>query len=361
MNHDATWMKRAIRLARKGTGHVSPNPRVGAVVVKGGQLVAEGYHAFFGGPHAERVALSGLSVQQTRGADLYVTLEPCDHHGKTPPCTEIIIQSGIARVFIGIQDPNPLVSGRGIQKLRKAGIEVIAGIEKADCRDLNPGFISCMEKGRPFVTLKTAQTLDGFIATENGLSKWITGEKARKAVHRLRSEHDAVLVGIGTVLKDDPELTVRHVRGVNPKRIVLDARCRIPESGKLFNQPDLEKTILVVSDKADASCIDRIRSKGCQIWRLPDHEQGVDLHALLARAKEEGICSILVEGGRQVFSSFIKEKIADRLITFVAPKLFGIGLPIFESFNVGDPDEAIRFTQTKWKRIGQDFYFEGNF
>jgi len=234
---DESYMRLALRLARKGAGRVSPNPMVGAVVVDpSGEIISTGYHPEFGKPHAERIALKKLGYKAS-GATLYVNLEPCCHHGKTLPCTEAIIKSGVKRVVVGVLDPNPQVSGRGVEILRKHGIEVKVGVLEEECKWLNRGFFKWVLKGIPYVVLKWAQTLDGKIATVTGESKWISSERALNYAHRLRAESDAVVVGKNTVLADDPELTVRRVRGVDPLRVVLDSKLELPLDRKIFHVP----------------------------------------------------------------------------------------------------------------------------
>lgn len=359
MHDDQYYMKRVIRLARKGIGNVSPNPAVGSVVVKEEHILAEGYHQRFGGPHAEVEALSKLGRSESSGSTLYVNLEPCNHHGKTPPCTEAIRDAGITRVVVGMEDPNPLVKGTGIARLRSAGIEVSVGMMEKECRHLNESFITCIEKERPFVTLKIAQTLDGKIATASGLSRWITGESARKEVHRMRKASDAVLVGVNTVIEDDPALTVRHVRGRGGKRIVLDSKLRTPLSAKLMRMSDRQNTIIVHTSLASDGKVKAFKKAGVGLWRLKRAKDQISIHALMRRMSEERICSVLVEGGEAVFSSFMKAGIVDRIVAFVAPTIFGEGKSCFSRLNIQHPKARVRFKEISWKRIGQDMMFEG--
>jgi len=358
--NDEHFMKHAIRLARRGSGRVSPNPRVGAVVVKGGSIVSTGFHRNFGGPHAEADALAGLEPSKSRGATLYVNLEPCVHHGKTPPCTDAIIRAGIGRVVAGIVDPHPLVSGRGIEKLRKHGILVTTGVCERSCIRLNEGFIKAATRHEPFVTLKIAQTLDGYIASGKGEPGWITGVSSRKRVHEMRRDHDAVLVGIGTVLADDPELTVRIAGGFPVKRMVLDSRLRIPLKSRLLNLPDARNTIIVTTNRASSRRIAEIKASGCQVWPVRSDSGRVHLPSLCRMCVENGIQSILVEGGSRVFSSFLRGGLADRIVCFIAPRIFGRGIPAFETQGMLGIAAAPQFRETAWKRAGCDMMFEGN-
>jgi diaminohydroxyphosphoribosylaminopyrimidine deaminase/5-amino-6-(5-phosphoribosylamino)uracil reductase len=363
--NDSDYMKRAIRLAKKGSLMVSPNPRVGCVVVRQGKIIAEGYHARFGGPHAEQAALAGLNPSRTRRSTLYVTLEPCDHFGKTPPCTDAILRAKIGRVVVGCTDPNPAVRGRGIRRLRGAGIEVCTGILEEECQKLNQAFFKFISTRTPFITLKIAQTLDGKIAARNGDSKWISHEPSRRVVHRLRSEHDAVLVGVQTVLRDDPELTVRNARGIrtgtfSPKRIVLDSRLRIPYRAKLLNLFDPERTIIATTDRAPAARRSGLESMGAHVWILRKDRHGrVSIRDLMKKMACDGITSVLVEGGSSIFTSFIKSGEMDRLIVFTSPKLFGTGLAPLEDLGIRSPENAIRFGRFEWRRCGSDMEFIG--
>ena len=353
------YMRQALHLARKGVGRVSPNPLVGAVVVRDGRVLSTGYHRRYGGPHAEVEALAPLSNSETRGADLYVTLEPCNHHGKTPPCTERIIQAGIGRVVVGMADPNPRVTGGGMARLREAGIEVVFGVLEAECRRLNRAFITSVTENRPWVTLKLAQTLDGKIALPDGASQWITGPEARKDVHRLRRDHDAVLTGIGTVLADDCGLDVRLVRGPSPRRIVLDSHLRIPENARVLGHADPDRTILICTDTAPATKIDALKSRGITVWVLPASPQGINLSALLKEINKQTIQSILVEAGQRVATSFLRAGLVDGLVTYVAPKLFGHGLSPLGDLGVTHPSEAMELEAVSIKRVGPDLRVEG--
>ncbi len=351
---DERMMRRALRLARRGAGRVSPNPMVGAVVVREGRIVGEGYHRRFGGPHAEVFALDQAG-EQARGATLYVTLEPCCYFGKTPPCTDRILAAGIRRVVVAMADPNPKVNGRGLQILRDHGIEVVLGPGAEEARRLNAPFIKLMRTGLPFVTLKIAQTVDGRIADAERASKWITGEPARKRVHRLRAEVDAVLVGVETVLADDPALTVRAVRGRQPYRIVLDSHLRTPLSAQLLNDRFVEKTILFTTNSnASTEKADAVRRCGAGIEPVEAGDDGgLNLQQVLRRLAKRQIGHLLVEGGGAVFSSFLKSGLADRLLVFIAPKIFGAGLAAME-LNGFSAHAPLQLRVPRWRRVGED-------
>ena len=357
VNDDQKWMRLALKLARKGIGKTSPNPNVGAVIVKDGRLIGKGYHRQFGGPHAEVFALKEAG-QAARGATLYVTLEPCSHYGKTPPCVDRIIEAGLHRVVIATADPNPLVNGQGIQKLRKAGIAVTEGVENDKARQLNEPFFKFMKTGLPFVTLKVAQTLDGKIATPTGDSRWVSGKESRKLVHRWRAQMDAVLVGIGTVLRDDPELTVRLVKGRNPRRIILDPDLRMPLPAKVVSDLEASGTILFTTSE-DQKKIEQLRERGVTIiWAEKNATGEFDLGAVLKKLAGLQIISILVEGGSSVFSSFLKQKVFDRLAIFQAHKIAGAGLGPFNGIKFQKMAEAIPLKFQKQRRVGEDWLFE---
>jgi len=350
---DEQYLKRAIRLARKGMGAVSPNPLVGSVIVKDGNIVGEGYHACFGKAHAEVVALRNAG-EKAQGATLYVNLEPCCHHGKTPPCTDAIIKAGIKRVVIGMVDPNPLVNQQGIRILREHGIEVTAGVEEAACRELNRVFIKYITTRLPYVTLKIAQSLDGRIATATGNSQWITSEAARTLAHRIRSQNDAIVVGIGTVLADDPQLTVRLVKGKDPVRIVLDSRLRIPMTSQLLNAQHAHNTIIAtVSD--DPEKIKRIKDRGAHVWLIEKDDQGqVSLSQLLKKIAGARMASVMVEGGARVATSFFRQHLVDHLILALAPKILGAGIEAIGDLGIQQVDDAIELKNLKIKKSTPD-------
>jgi diaminohydroxyphosphoribosylaminopyrimidine deaminase/5-amino-6-(5-phosphoribosylamino)uracil reductase len=356
------YMKEVIRFARKGMGCVSPNPLVGAIIVKNNKVLSKGYHKKYGSPHAEVDAIAKLNKTEIRNSTLYVNLEPCVHYGKTPPCADSIIQSGIKKVIIGNQDPNPIVNGKGIEKLKKAGIEVETGVMNESCLDLNKAYFKYITQKKPYVTIKIAQTLDGKISTLKGKSKWITSTSSRRYVHKMRMENDAILVGVNTVLIDDPELTVRMIRekGKKTKRIILDSTLRIKENIRLLKHTDPHNTIIVTTSRASAKKIRLLENKGVNLWILPSNSNGqVNIGSLLKKITEEKICSLLIEGGNKIFTTFLKSRETDRIVIFISPKLFGNGIDVFSELGVDSPDNAITFNKSIWHKIGKDMMFDG--
>jgi diaminohydroxyphosphoribosylaminopyrimidine deaminase/5-amino-6-(5-phosphoribosylamino)uracil reductase len=357
--NDEYWMRRVLRLAEKGRGSTSPNPMVGAILVKDGKVVGEGYHAKAGEAHGEIVALQ-QSGEEARGAILYLNLEPCTHYGKTPPCAPRVIEAGVKRVVIGMEDPNPLVKGKGIAILRKAGLDVEVGILEKECRRLNEAFFKYMTEREPFVILKVAATLDGKLATRDGDSKWISGEASRRFVHKLRGQVDGVVVGIGTVLTDDPLLTARIRGGRDPYRIVLDSRLKIPEGAKVIGTSP-SKAIIVVTELAPKDKIERLEKKGVKILMVDSKEGRVNLKSCLSKLGEIGMTSLMVEGGSQVNGSFLDEGLIDRLLLFFSPKLIGDRQApgIFGGRGVSQLQEAVLLKEIKAKRVGEDILLEG--
>ncbi len=312
------FMQRALWLARKGTGRVSPNPLVGCVIARQDRIIAEGWHDAFGGPHGEAAAVSAAR-EDLSGADVYVTLEPCAHHGKTPPCADLLIENRVRRVFVGMTDPNPAVNGNGIRKLREAGIEVVTGCLEAQCRELNRFFIHHVTTGRPYVILKAALTLDGFIADESGDSKWISSADSRKTVHATRAAVDAVLVGAGTVRADNPKLTVRDVPGRDPVAIILT------RSGNIPNDCHLQKpgTLLVTPPGVlPADTVSAWSGTGGKVLET-DTE---DLDTLLKTFGTMGIASLLVEGGAGIFGAFVEQGLVNEYQLYSAPVILGAGI-----------------------------------
>ncbi len=329
--NDESYIKLAIELAKKGIGKVSPNPLVGCVIVKNNRIIGAGYHEKFGGNHAEINAINNAK-ENLEGAALYVNLEPCSHHGKTPPCVDQIIEKKISRVVVGTLDMNPLVSGRGIKKLKAAGIEVKVGLLEQECIELNKFFFKYITKKLPYVTLKAAQTLDGKIADEFGNSKWISSLASRKYVHQLRSLYDAVLIGRKTVELDDPSLTVRLVEGRNPKKIVLDTELKINLKHKIFSSIKDGSLIIITSKKglARKRKIKKLSLLGVKIIAVNQNEdKRLNLKSTLRELAKVGITSILVEGGSEIFSSLVKENLFDDIKLFIAPKILGNGLSAF--------------------------------
>jgi diaminohydroxyphosphoribosylaminopyrimidine deaminase/5-amino-6-(5-phosphoribosylamino)uracil reductase len=359
MKDDEQWMKQALRLAEKGRGRTSPNPMVGAILVKGGRMVGVGYHAKAGEAHAEIVALQ-RAREEARGAILYLNLEPCAHYGKTPPCAPQVVEAGVKRVVIGMEDPNPLVKGKGIEILRSAGLDVEVGILEKECRRLNEAFCKYILKKEPFVILKAAVTLDGKIATRNGDSKWISGETSRRFAHKLRDQVDGVLVGIGTVLKDDPLLTARIRGGRDPYRIVLDSRLKISEEARVIGTPP-SRAIIAATELAPRDRVERLEKRGVQILIVDSKEGRVNLRSCLSKLREIGMMSLLVEGGSQVNGSFLDEGLIDKLLLFLSPKLIGDhqALGIFGGRGVSNLQEAIALKEIKTKKMGEDILLEG--
>ena len=321
------FMKRAIELAKQGVGWTAPNPLVGAVVVKNGRVIGEGYHRKYGELHAERNALAACT-EDPAGATLYVTLEPCCHYGKTPPCTEIIIEKKIAKVVIGSRDPNPKVAGKGARILREHGIEVVEDYMREACDALNPVFFHYITTRTPYVVLKFAMTLDGKIATRTGASKWITGEAARNHVHQLRGRYAGILAGIGTVLEDDPMLNCRIDGAHQPLRIILDSQLRIPMGSRLVRSAK-EYPLLIVCNESTrdreegTSRIQKLEEAGAKVWTLPEKNGHPDLNVLMQRLGEEKIDSVLIEGGGTVNEAALKAHIVHHVYAYIAPKIFG--------------------------------------
>lgn len=354
---DERLMRLCLREAARARGRQRPNPMVGALVVAGGRVLARGHHARAGQPHAEICALAALGRRPPRGATLYVSLEPCSHHGRTPPCTEAVLRAGFSRVVIAMRDPFPLVDGRGIRALRAAGIAVEVGICEAEARALNAPWLSVVERGRPLVTLKLAVTLDGRIAAPGGDARWVTGERSRAVVHRMRDAHDAILVGVGTVLADDPALDVRGVRGGrDPVRVVLDGKLRTPVVARLLAPGP--GVIIFASANASPSRERALRARGAEVVRCKGvRPEPVEVLEELAR---RGILSLLVEGGGQVAAAFLAANRVDRAAFFVAPKLVGAGgVPAVGALPVGRMGEALALSGVRVRRLGDDVLVEG--
>lgn len=353
------FMAAALELAAKGVGFVNPNPMVGAVIVKNGEIIGQGYHQKCGELHAERNAFADCDSRgvDCTGADMYVTLEPCCHYGRTPPCTEAIIEHKISRVFIGSSDPNPLVAGKGANILRENGIEVTEGVLKDECDILNEIFFHYITKQTPFVTMKYAMTMDGKIACYTGKSKWITGEAARENVHHDRLKHMAIMAGVGTVLADDPMLTCRIEGGRDPIRIVCDTNLRTPLDSNIVRTAKEIPTIIACS-KGDTSAYEAV---GCQIVRVPEKEGHADLNALMdILGREFKIDSILLEGGSELNWSALRSGIVSKVQTYIAPKIFGGKSALTAVSGIGSavPDECVKLYDTQIKTIGEDILIE---
>lgn len=321
---DIKYMKRAIELAKKGKGYTNPNPMVGAVIVKDGQIIGEGYHEKYGKFHAEVNAFNNCNVN-SEGATMYVTLEPCAHHGNTPPCAERIVAEKIKKVVIGLVDPNPLVNHKGIQILEDAGIEVITGVLAEDIKEMNEIFYHFIQHKTPYVIMKTAMSIDGKIATKTGDSKWISNEKARYFGHELRHEVSGILVGINTVLADDPLLTTRlkDKKGKDPHRIILDSNLRIPLDSKILNLNSDAKTFIATTEKASKEKITKLESLGVIVISTHSVNSQVDLNALMKILGGYNIDSLLIEGGGTVNFSFLKNNLVHKIYTFIAPMIIG--------------------------------------
>lgn len=362
-NEHERYMARALELAARGAGWTNPNPQVGAVIVKDGRIIGEGWHTAYGKLHAEREALAHCT-EDPRGATIYVTLEPCCHWGKTPPCTEAIIEAGIARVVVGAPDPNPLVAGKGFEVLREAGIEVIEDVLLNECRAINEVFFHYIQTGLPLVIAKYAMTLDGKIATRTGASRWITSDVARMRVHEDRHQYAAIMVGIGTVLADDPELTSRipGKETKNPLRVVVDSSARTPLTSKLVQTVYEAPTLVAVSAQAPQKRITALEEAGCEVFVSPVAEHNrVDLSALLAYlGKEKAIDSVIVEGGATLLWSFFSQSLVDRVQAYIAPKIFGgadAPSPV-QGLGVETPANAIQCNTPTITQLGQDILLE---
>jgi len=352
-------MGRALRLATRGRGWTSPNPMVGAVIVKRGRVVGEGWHRAAGGPHAEVWALQAAGAA-ARSATVYVSLEPCSHHGRTPPCTDALVAAGVARVVAACHDPNPQVAGKGVSRLRRAGIAVDVGVLEAEAKRLNEGYFKRVTTGLPLVTLKAAMSLDGKIATAAGESRWITSEKARALSHRLRAAHDAVLTGVGTVLADDPELTVRLVKGRTPLRVVADSKAQTPPTVRLLSA-DERSPIMAVTRQAPAARVRRLERAGATVWRLPARGGQVDLRALMERLVAVGANSVLVEAGGSLNAGALEAGLVDRVYFFIAPVLIGgaEALTPVEGKGVRKLAEVWRLGSVRVRRVGEDVLVVG--
>ncbi len=348
-------MRIALKEAAKGCGLTSPNPRVGAVLVKDGRELARGFHRAYGEPHAEVDCLAKLKEGEAEGSTMYVNLEPCCHHGKTPPCTAAIEKAGVRRVVYGMSDPNQKVAGGGLKQLRAAGIAVSGPILESEARDLNRGYIKYLETGRPWVTLKFAQSLDGRIATRTGDSRWISSPHSLKLAHQLRAEHDADMVGINTALADDPQLTVRRVKGTNPYRIVLDPELRLNPNAKVFDAEPLPVLIATKENPPPEKALILI-DKGAELIELPDTEDGsLDTGVLLNELGGRGIHYLLVEGGAGIFKRIIKAGLFDEIIVITAPVLIGgDGIASVPSLGIQKVADAVKLKVYKRKSYGSD-------
>lgn len=364
------YMKEALELAKKGMGFVNPNPMVGAVIVKNGEIIGRGFHRKYGCLHAEREAFADCDNRgiDCTGADMYVTLEPCCHHGKTPPCTDAVIQHKVSHVYIGSSDPNPLVAGRGVRILREHGIEVTEGILKDECDELNEIFFHYITTGRPFVTMKYAMTMDGKIACYTGESKWITGEEARMNVQKERLRHSAIMVGIGTVLADNPMLTCRLENGRSPIRIICDSRLRIPPESNIVKTAKDIPTIIATTDYNKRKNDDKkekrkkLEDMGCSFitTSTDSPDSRTDLKKVIKKLSDMKIDSILLEGGGELNWSMLNAGLVNKVQAYIAPKIFGGAgaKSAVSGRGVSVPSEAFMLTDTKVKQIGNDILIE---
>jgi len=351
MTNDEIMMKRCITLAKKGAGYVSPNPLVGSVIIKNGKVIGEGYHKKYGEPHAEANAIADAKLKghSVKGGKLYVNLEPCSHFGKRPPCANLLVQEKISEVIIGMKDPYEKVNGKGIKILKKAGIKVTTGVLENECKELNKFFVKYITEKRPYVTLKIAQSLDGGIVLLNHKSKYITNKESRKYVHQLRSRYDAVLIGKNTALHDNPDLTVRELKGRNPIRIVIDKNLSLPKNLKLFTDSHKDKTYIISNKKDTERNLISIKGR-------------ITIRKILKELYLLGINSVLIEGGANLFSQFIKEDLFDDIYTFIAPKILGSSKTAFNCFSIKNLGQAKNLNFGFYKNLDNDIllYYKNN-
>jgi len=356
------FMEKALELARKGAGHTNPNPLVGAVIVKDGKIIGEGYHEMYGSNHAEVNAFKN-ATEEVKGATMYVTLEPCSHYGKTPPCANYIVEKGIKKVVIALEDPNPEVKGKGIKILRDHGIEVITGVLEKESRNLNEIFLKYITTRLPFCILKTAMTLDGKIATNTGDSKWITNEESRKYVHVLRHRVSAIMVGIGTVIQDNPFLNTRleEGKGRDPIRVIVDTNARIPLEVNVITINSNARTILATTKLASKEKLGELEDKGVEIIITPLCNNQVDLKYLMKVLGERGIDSVLLEGGSELNYSALEAGIVDKVNAFIAPKLIGGRAAKTPVGGLGRPlmKDAVMLKRIEIYKFGDDIMIEG--
>ncbi len=350
---DTTYMKRALALARKGLGKTYPNPAVGCVIVKNSRIIGEGWHKRAGGHHAEVHALL-MAGDDAQDADVYVTLEPCSHTGKTPPCSEALIRAGVRRVVAGMSDPNPRVNGGGLRALQLAGIETQCGVLAEECRAINRPFLKFMKTGHPYVTYKCAMTLDGKTACASGDSRWISSEASRRIVHRMRAAHSAIMVGVGTLIADDPQLNVRHVRGRDPLRIIVDSRLRTPEGAAVLNGSMAQGT-LIATIETNREIHARYLDKGARLLVCSQDNGRVDLKDLWKKLGELNIHSVLLEGGSALAGEALRLGLLDECVFFYAPKVVGNdGLSPFTLTGTTDMAHSLPFRNISVRHVGTD-------
>ncbi len=356
---DIDYMMQALKLSLRGSGHVSPNPRVGAVIVKDDNIIGRGWHHEFGAPHAEVEAIIDAGIDNFEGCTMYVNLEPCSHYGKTPPCAPLLVEKKFSRVVVGMKDPNPDVNGSGIDILRAGGVDVETGVLEEESKWVNRFFEKHITTGLPYVILKVAQSIDGCIATSTGESKWITSPESRKKVHAIRAEVDAVLVGRGTVSKDNPSLTVRDVAGRNPMKVILDSSLSLPLNLNTFSDEGRSKTIICCNyEAAKSKKAQNLALAGINILPVELDDDGkIDItSALYALSDNFNISSIMVEGGSSVFSSFVQSRLVDEYHIFVAPKLIGAGIHSFNQYKIQYLREAMNFDICNVAKSGADLH-----
>jgi len=357
------FMRAALGFARKGLGKTSPNPAVGAVIVRKDQVIAAGFHRKAGEPHAEVEALNRLGDKARQGDTLYVTLEPCNHYGRTPPCTQAILEKGVRKVVVGMKDPNPRVTGGGCDYLIGQGVEVVAGVLEGECRRLNEWFVTYVTQGRPFVIAKSAMTLDGWTATSTGHSRWVTNERSRDWVHRLRSQVDGILVGVGTVMADDPLLNTRlkKGRGKDPVRIIVDTHLSIPPSARVLGHAQGSETLIAVGEGVGSRRLRRIERKGISFLRCPEKEGRIDLKVLMQKLGTRSITSVLLEGGATLMGAMIRERLVDKFCVFKAPRILGgsDGRPMALGKGPSSMDQSIPLKDIRIRRFGEDLLITG--
>ncbi len=354
-------MDEAIELARRAEGRTAPNPPVGAIILREGLIIGRGFHPQAGRPHAEVFALEEAG-EKARGADLYVTLEPCSHFGKTPPCTEAIIRAGIRRVFVGCVDPNPLVSGRGLEKLREAGIEVYCGLREIETRGLIEPFAHHIRTGRPFTTFKSAISLDGRIATSSGESQWISCEESRRHAHHLRNRVDAMMVGIGTVLEDDPRLSCRIEGGRDPVRVVVDSQLRTPPEAAMLTQDSEAPTLIATLETSPVRKVEKLQRAGAEILQFkPDASGRVDLDALWRELGRRNLQHLLLEGGGTLSHSALRGGLINRILFYLAPMLMGgdDAPGMFRGPAIRRLEDAFRLENLRMEALGRDMMLVG--
>lgn len=351
---DNALMQRALELARQGVNTTTPNPRVGCVIVKDGEVVGEGWHRRAGEPHAEIIALAEAG-DRARGATVYVSLEPCSHQGRTPPCCDLLIEAGVARVIAAMEDPNPLVNGRGLARLRAQGIDVRCGLMAQEAIELNIGFVNRMTTGRPWIRLKVAASLDGATALADGRSRWITSEAARNDGHVWRARACAILTGIGTVKSDNPALTVRAVPTTRqPKKVLLDSRLEVNPAAELFREAEVLVIHALDDEAVGAERRERLRDVGAELLSMPNARGKVDLAAAMQELGRRGFNEVHVEAGARLNGSLMREGCVDELLTYLAPSVIGPGLPMFDMPSIAGMDDRVRLRWIDIERVGDD-------